>query len=146
VRLGNLVSALPLSYRLLAQSVGVAESDALLDEYETSTTTQAWALAEAEQFLEYAQQSMGSVAHLAEVIRFELAAQAATLDRSPVTVDFTCEPGPLLSALRVARPIPELTAGNFRVTVDPAGHGTSAIDEGGSVADRRLDDVRPFEA
>jgi uncharacterized protein len=120
VRLGNLVTVLPLSYRLLVSVVGVDASDSLLEEYERCTETQGWALVEAKQFLAYARRSSWCVPHLTEVMEFELAAHQSALDRSPVTVDFTCDPGPLLEALRRGRPVPRLAAATYRVVVDPS--------------------------
>jgi uncharacterized protein (UPF0276 family) len=119
IRLGNLVTALPLSYRLLVLSVGLTRSDRMLEEYERTTETQAWAMDEAEQFSLYAQGSLGFVPHLTEVIRFELAAQQAVLYGSPVSIGFTCDPSPLLEALRRAEPIPDLLPATHHVVVQP---------------------------
>lgn len=121
IRLGNLVTALPLSYRLLVLSVGLTRSDTMLEEYERATETHAWAMDEAEQFSLYAQRSLDFVPHLTEVIRFELAAQQAVLYGTPVSIGFTCDPSPLLEALRRAEPIPDLPLAPHHVVVEPPG-------------------------
>jgi uncharacterized protein (UPF0276 family) len=119
IRLGNLVTALPLSYRLLVRRIGVDEADSVLEQYERSTETHQWALEEAEEFLSFVQRECPHVPHLVEVVSFEIAAAYSLLDSERQTVDFTCEPGPLLDALRLSLPLPDLAAGAYRVEIDP---------------------------
>lgn len=118
VRRGNLVTALPLSYRLLALTLDVQRADELIAEYTAATPPEAWAHDEAGQFREFVASSAPECPHLLSVIDFELGACRAVLTHERVRVRFDCEPAELIDALRRGvRPRPQ--AGEYEVVIDP---------------------------
>jgi hypothetical protein len=118
VRRGNLVTALPLSYRLLALTLDVQRADQLITEYTAATPPEAWAYDEARQFQEFVASSAPECPHLLSVIDFELGACRAVLTHERVRVRFDCEPAELIDALRRGvRPRPR--AGEYEVVIDP---------------------------
>ena len=52
----------------------------------------------------------GHVAHLTEVMAYELALVDLVRDGKEATVEFTCDPGPLLEALRAGRRPPSIAS------------------------------------
>lgn len=118
VRRGNLVTALPLSYRLLALTFDVQQADELIARYTAATPPEAWAYDEAKQFQEFIASSAPECPHLLCVINFELGACRAVLTNEQVRVRFDCEPAELIDALRRGvRPRPR--AGEYEVVIDP---------------------------
>jgi len=116
VQRGNVVTALPLTYRLLVLMTGVAATDELLDGYVAAHPPHAWAYDEARQFQSFAEGV--DCPHLAEVLAFELGAYEAVVTGERVRVRFTCEPHGLLDALRAGTP-PDVVPGSYEIVVEP---------------------------
>ena len=120
IRDGAVVTALPLSYRLMALSLGVPAADEVLDRYRAITPPRAWARDEARNFGAFLRGNITGVPHLDEVLDFELAAQEAVASGRPHHVRFSCDPNALIDPLRRGvRPPESLPAGIFEVVVDP---------------------------
>lgn len=117
VRLGAIVTVLPLTHRYLMLVHGIDHTDRLLSTYVRRCPSHAWAIDEAEQFLAFLEDaSTDRVA--AEVAGFEIAASRAAADGHSATVDFTVDPTVLIEALSVARRPPvAMATGHYRVEV-----------------------------
>jgi uncharacterized protein (UPF0276 family) len=119
IRAGAVVTSMPLSYRLLALSLGLAAADEVLDQYRSATPPAAWGRDEARAFGAYLKKHVTEVPHLGEVTDFELAAHEALETGTPRHVRFTCNPHSLLDPLRRGQLPSHLPTGVFEVVVDP---------------------------
>lgn len=120
IRAGSVVTSLPLSYRFLALSHGVGAAERVLERYRTAVPPSAWANEEARAFSTFLREQVTDIAHLDEIIDFELAAHEAAATGTPRTVRFSCDPAPLIDALRRGvRPPADLPWGDLEVTVSP---------------------------
>lgn len=119
VRSGAIVTALPLSFRYLAATLGFEQAETELARYQAAVPASAWAYDEAINFARYTRSQL-PLPHLDEVVHFELAAYEAELTGTEQTTTFTCDPHPLLDALRRGqRPATSQTSGSYEVTVQP---------------------------
>jgi uncharacterized protein (UPF0276 family) len=119
VRSGAIVTSLPLSFRYLVASLGIERAEVELARYQSAVPASAWAYDEAIDFARYARSQL-PLPHLDEVIHFELAAYEAELTGTEQTTTFTCDPHPLLDALRKGRhPPTNQTPGSYEVSVRP---------------------------
>lgn len=120
IRAGSVITALPLSYRLVALSRGVAAAEQVLERYRATVPPSTWANDEARTFSAFLREQVTAIAHLDEVIDFELAAHEAVATGSPRRVRFGCDPTPLLECLRRGiQPPRSLPRGDFEVIVTP---------------------------
>ena len=119
IRAGAIVTSMPLSYRLLALSLGLAAADEVLDQYRSATPPSAWGRDEARAFGAYLKKHVTEVPHLGEVTDFELAAHEALETGTTGHVRFTCNPHSLLDPLRRGQLPSQLRRGIFEVVVDP---------------------------
>lgn len=99
VRRGTLVETLPLSLRFLFRTLGAEGVDALMARFWAAFPPEAFMSDEAERFASFAA-SEAAVPHIDEVLAFEIAAHRAAMTAESQIVSFTCEPEPLLLALK----------------------------------------------
>lgn len=118
MRLGNIVDAVPLTYRMLVLDRGWQEADRLCEDYLSRSAPCAWAHQEAQQFAEYLREG-GYGKHLDDVLRFEFAAREAAVTGRSVTIEMCCDPNTLLPPLRAGRHPGLPTPGRYRVVVSP---------------------------
>jgi uncharacterized protein len=119
MRMGNVVTALPLSYRLLTLTLGVEASDALLHRYLDQRPPCEWAQDEARQFRDFLAKGVTGCPHLGSVLDFELGAYEAVLTGQPVRVHFDHEPVRLIDSLRRCQRPERAKPGNYEVVIQP---------------------------
>jgi uncharacterized protein (UPF0276 family) len=103
IRRGLSVTALPLTLRLLRFARGRGALDEAFEHCWAASTPELYADAEAKNLAVALRDRFGDVPHLTEVLAYELALVDLVLEGTPATVEFTCDPGPLLDALRAGR-------------------------------------------
>lgn len=118
MRLGNIVDAVPLTYRLLVLARGWDDADRLCADYLASTAPHAWAHQEARQFTTFLRDN-AACPFVDDVAGFEFAARDAAITGAPITLEMSCDPASLLPALRAGRLPDTVGAGTYRVVVAP---------------------------
>jgi hypothetical protein len=103
IRRGLSVTVLPLTLRLLRFEMGHDAVDEAFAACWASSSPELHADAEARNLAAALRDRFGHVAHLTEVLAYELALVDLVRDGKETTVEFTCDPGPLLAALRDGR-------------------------------------------
>jgi uncharacterized protein len=116
---GVVVSALPLTFRLIMFSSGEQGFHALLDRFWQGNLPHRYPAEELEDFLAFLRTGESGIAHLDEVAAYELAARRVRAEGGEERVRFTCEPVALLTDLagfkQPGTPVP----GEFEVAVTP---------------------------
>jgi uncharacterized protein (UPF0276 family) len=119
IRAGNVITVLPLSYRHLVVTMGLTGAEHLLHEYVDAHPVADSAQEEAAAFITYLEKFGTQVPHLDEVAAFEVAALEALATGTEQAATFSCDPIPLLGALRSGRHPPPADHGRHEVTVSP---------------------------
>jgi uncharacterized protein (UPF0276 family) len=116
---GVVVSALPLTFRLIMFSAGEQGFHALLDRFWRSNLPHRYPAEELEDFLAFLRTGESGIAHLDEVAAYELAARRVRAEGGEERVRFTCEPVALLTDLAGFKQPGTLVPGEFEVAVTP---------------------------
>lgn len=121
VRAGKIADTLTLTTRLLLLTLGEDAFRGVLEEFWEAVPSEQLAAHEARNFGNYLRSTATAdqVAHLREVVTFELAVHDVLITNEPTTVGFSVDPEILLSHLRNGALPPHLAAGTFEVTVTP---------------------------
>lgn len=120
VRIGTIADLLPLTYRLLALTLGNQRTLELLERYIVGTYGHPSADQEVAQFRAWLATEAPAVANLQEVAEFEVASINVHTMGYAETVHFTREPLELLAALGAGHLPPAATgAGNYALEVQP---------------------------
>jgi uncharacterized protein len=116
---GVVVSALPLTFRLIMFSSGEQGFHALMDRFWRSNLPHRYPAEELDDLLAFLRTGESGIAHLDEVAAYELAARRVRAEGGEERVRFTCEPVALLTDLagfkQPGTPVP----GEFEVAVTP---------------------------
>jgi uncharacterized protein (UPF0276 family) len=116
---GVVVSALPLTFRLIMFSSGEQGFHALLDRFWASYLPHRYPAEELDDFLAFLRTGESGIAHLDEVAAYELAARRVRAEGGEERVRFTCEPVALLTDLAGFKQPGTLVPGEFEVAVTP---------------------------
>jgi hypothetical protein len=120
VRVGVVVDALRLTYRLLVLTIGDDATERLLHGYVKATGACPFPDQEICQFVAWLPGHAPAIPHLDEVAAFEIAVITAHLHRRSTTVPFASEPFAILEALGAGRlPEPGSEHGPHAITVTP---------------------------
>jgi uncharacterized protein len=116
---GVVVSALPLTFRLIMFSSGEQGFHALMDRFWSSYLPHRYPAEELDDFLAFLRTGESGIAHLDEVAAYELAARRVRAEGGEERVRFTCEPVALLTDLAGFKQPGTLVPGEFEVAVTP---------------------------
>lgn len=116
---GVVVSALPLTFRLIMFSSGEQGFHALLDRFWRSYLPHRYPAEELDDFLAFLRTGESGIAHLDEVAAYELAARRVQAEGGEERVRFTCEPVALLTDLAAFKQPGTPVPGEFEVAVIP---------------------------
>jgi hypothetical protein len=119
VRIGTVTDLLPLTYRLLALTLGDQRTLELLKRYIVSTYGHPSADQEIAQFRAWLATDAPAVANLQEVAEFEVASINVRTIGHAETVHFTREPLELLAALGAGHLPPAAGAADYTIEVQP---------------------------
>lgn len=118
-RAGTAVDCLKLTSRLLTMEIGADGLWQLLQAFWTTTPPEPFAADEARNLAAFLRSRRLEIAHLGEVLDFELATLSALIDGQPQTAQFSCEPLALLTALGEGRRPEGMRPGRFELVVEP---------------------------
>lgn len=119
VRTGIIVESLMLTYRLIVLSMGEPKFLEMLREFWKTTPPELFATQESQNFADFLMLQSFCISHLKEVLAFELALCQVRIHGEQITVRFTCDPLPFLTALGGGR-LPDITSeGEFELTITP---------------------------
>ncbi len=119
VRAGMLVDLLTLSYRLMVLHLGEPHVHALMEKYWQRTLPEPFAGREAARFARYVRNQRLPVPHLSDVLAYEVASMDAVATGAAVQVPFSCDPQPIVDALRAGRRPDAIAEGRYELTVTP---------------------------
>jgi uncharacterized protein len=119
MRGGTVVDALKLSTRILILSLGKANFDKLLTEFWQTNPPELFATEEAVNLANYLKARTLNIPYLEEVLDFELAGYQVLIEGLPQTVEFSCEPISLLTALQNGYLPVNIITGKFEIILEP---------------------------
>ena len=119
VRAGMLVDLLTLSYRLMVLHLGEERVHALMDAYWQQTLPEPFAGQEAARFASHVRGLRLPVPYLEDVLAYEVASMDAVATGADVQVPFSCDPRPVIDALRAGRRPTVSAVGHYELTVTP---------------------------
>lgn len=119
-RASMVVSALPLTFRLLVLTAGEQMFRDLLTDYWRTAPPEMFASAEAEGFAVFLAERHLPIRHLAEVLEYERALLTALVDRKPRVVRFEHDPLVILRALGEGRLPETAAAGKYEIELTTA--------------------------
>lgn len=119
VRAGMLVDLLTLSYRLMVLHLGEQRVHALMDAYWRRSMPEPFAGQEAARFARYVSNLRLPVPYLDDVLAYEVASMDAVATGDEVRVPFSCDPRPVVEALRAGRRPEPAVPGRYELTVTP---------------------------
>jgi len=118
-RAGTVVDCLPLTSRLLMLELGNEGYWQLLQDFWSTTRPEPFGVDEARNLGSFLRSRELDAPHVGEVLSFELASLAVFLEGKPLTVEFSCEPMPLLSALGEGRRPEGGRPGRYELVIEP---------------------------
>ena len=146
-RRGTLVEALPLSMRYLYRVLGRDGLEQVFARFWKRASPEPFMSDEAGNFARFVGSEI-DLPHLGEVIGFELAGHRAAMTGAPQSVSFTCDPAPLLLALKSGAASLPIDPAEVEVEVTPpsrygpAEQGRSrTLEDGAQGRDRTTDTV-----
>lgn len=119
VRAGMLVDLLTLSYRMLVLNLGESSTRELMEGYWLRHLPEPFAGQEARRFAGFVRDQDLPVAHLDDVLAYEIASIEALSRREEVRIDFKCDPLALIGALQAGRHPGTLPQGRYELTIQP---------------------------
>jgi uncharacterized protein (UPF0276 family) len=118
-RAGMVVDALKLTSRYLMLHIGDGAFRQLLRDFWRDTPPELFPSEESWNFGQYLERQRLDTPHLYEVLAFELESHAVLIDGAPRLVRFSCDPGPLLTAIAAGRLPERIGDGNFDLEIQP---------------------------
>lgn len=119
VRAGMLVDLLTLSYRMLVLHLGDSSTRELMERYWLRHLPEPFAGQEARRFARFVGDQNLPVAHLDDVLAYEIASIEAMSRHEEIRIDFTCDPIALIGALQAGRHPGALPQGRYELTIQP---------------------------